>query len=207
MTERISKQKTSRPDIAASSGGRMTIVGEILPRGGPRETKVMPGVAAPEPKVAAPEPSGQFGEGDTRRILGVLITYTWRPEGELFPVREGKNFIGRGKISSDASHRSCDVQVPQDSRMSGEHALILCRHGRHDIIDQMSSNGTFLNGELLISNQSTELPSYAEIQTGSTVWTFVKIEAPHVSDEVPPPTGRKDEPPKEEKPRGKTIVR
>lgn len=192
MTERIAKQKTSRPDVVASSVGLRTTVGEVLPGGGHRETKVMPGVAAPEP-------GGRFGEGDTRRILGVLITYTWRPEGELFPVREGKNFIGRDKINSDASHRSCDVQVPQDSRMSGEHALILCRHGRHDIIDQMSSNGTFLKGELLISNQSTELPSYAEIQTGSTVWTFVKIEAPLVSVEEPPPTGPKDEPPKKEK--------
>ena len=78
-----------------------------------------------------------------RRIVGALITYTWLPEGHLFPVREGKTFIGSGDVSSEAIHRSCDVQIPQDRRMSGEHALILCRHGTYEVIDQTSSNGTF----------------------------------------------------------------
>jgi pSer/pThr/pTyr-binding forkhead associated (FHA) protein len=110
--------------------------------------------------------------------MGALVSYTWHPEGELFPVREGKTFIGSGDISSEAFHRSCDVQIPEDRRMSGEHALILCRHGAYEIIDQASSNGTFLNGKMLKANDSTEIPNYATIQTGFTVWTFIHIEAP-----------------------------
>jgi pSer/pThr/pTyr-binding forkhead associated (FHA) protein len=103
-----------------------------------------------------------------------MITYTWQPAGQLFLIREGKNFIGAGRVSSDASHRICDILIANDAKLSAEHALILCRHGRYDIVDQESSNGTFLSGEL-VPLQGIELPNYAEIQTGSTVWTFIKI--------------------------------
>src|SRR5262249_46110925 len=67
----------------------------------------------------------ELDEVSNRRIAGTLITYTWRAEGQLFVIREGKNFIGRGDISSEAVPRPCDIQIPQDLRLSGEHALIL----------------------------------------------------------------------------------
>jgi pSer/pThr/pTyr-binding forkhead associated (FHA) protein len=70
--------------------------------------------------------------------------------------------------------------------MSSEHALILCRHGTYEIIDQASSNGTFLNGKILRANNSTEIPNYGKIETGSTLWTFIQIEAPRQIDAVPP---------------------
>jgi pSer/pThr/pTyr-binding forkhead associated (FHA) protein len=118
--------------------------------------------------------------------VGVLITYTWRPEGQLFAVREGKNFIGAENVSSDVSHRPCDIQIRTDPMLSSEHALILCRAGRYDLVDQMSSNGTFLNGEL-VPIQGIELPNYAEIKTGHTDWTFIKIAAPPTAVRTPPP--------------------
>jgi hypothetical protein len=170
-SEQRARERSSAQELVASSGSSRTTVGEGAPRGGRRDTKLMsPGIE--------PEASGYVGEGDTRRIVGALISYTWRPEGQLFPIREGKNFIGSGDISSEAFHRSCDVQIPQDRRMSSEHALILCRHGAYEIIDQTSSNGTFLNGRMLRANESTEIPNYGKIQTGSTVWTFIHIEVP-----------------------------
>ena len=119
-----------------------------------------------------------MGKDDTRKIVGILITFTWQPPGQMFPVREGKNFIGSDKVSSDASHQDCDVQIKQDERMSGEHALILCRGGVYEIIDQTSSNGTFLSGEMLPANQSQKLENYSEIKAGSTLFTFIKVTAP-----------------------------
>ena len=113
-----------------------------------RETRAMAGPA---------QPGGHVETGDTRRLTGMLVTFTWRPEGEYFPVREGKNFIGSGDVSSEAVHRSCDIQVPQDNTMSSEHALILCRQGDYEILDQNSSNGTFLGGQMLKSNQGADL--------------------------------------------------
>jgi hypothetical protein len=202
--EERARERSHGPAAAASPGGRRTTVGEVPPRGrgGRRETRVM----AP---AAEPQPSGYVGEGDTRRIVGVLATYTWHPEGQLFPVREGKNFIGSGEISSEASHRGCDVQIPEDRRMSGEHALILCRHGAYEIIDQMSSNGTFLNGKLLKANDSTDIPNYGTIQTGSTVWTFIQIEAPRGEAPRPPISEPEPEPrsPEPEPVRHDTRVR
>jgi len=165
-----------------AAGGRRTGVGVVPPGVERRETRVMT-------PAAEPYSSAYVGEGDTRRIVGALITYTWLPQGELFPVREGKTFIGSGDISSEADHRSCDVHVPQDRRMSAEHALILCRQGTYEIIDQTSSNGTFLNGKMLKANNSTEIPNYAKIETGATLWTFIQIDAPRRVALNPAPQG------------------
>jgi hypothetical protein len=203
-------QKRAQQKTEASSGTRDfgvvdnapdrqgTVVGKVPPRADRRETKTM------EPR-AAFGPGGHVGEGETRRIVGVLISYTWRPEGDLYPIREGRNYIGRGKISTDAYHRNCDVMIPEDDRMSGTHALILCRHGNYEIIDQEASNGTFLNGEMLMANTSTKLTNYAEIKTGHTLWTFIKIEVTRTAQPAPPP---KQPPPSEDDDtRGDTMVR
>ena len=175
-------------------------MGEAPQRGQRRETRVM--TPAVEPYA-----SGYVGEGETRRILGILVTYDpWFPAGKIFPVREGKTFIGSGDISSEAFHRSCDVQIPEDRRMSAEHALILCRQGTYEIIDQMSSNGTFLDGRMLRANESTEIPNYAKIQTGATVWTFIQIAPPRepVTPSLPKEAVRDPGP---EPVRDETIIR
>ena len=183
--ERKARTRSNQPRVFAVSGRKGTTVGEGFKDSGKRETKAMPS--------RSPGSGGHVGVGDTRRIVGVLVTYTWRPEGELFPVREGKNFIGSGMVSSDPSHPDCQVKIPQDVKMSSEHALILCRLGRYEIIDQTSSNGTFLNGEMLMSNNSNELSDYAEIKTGNTLWTFIKIKTPKTSEN--PSTETKTEAP------------
>ncbi len=186
--EEESKHKTRRPkEVAASSDNRQTRVGKAPPQAGGRQTRQMPDGAS--------QGSGNvYGEGESRRIVGVLITYTWRPEGELFAIREGKNFIGSGQVYSDASHRECHVQISRDVRMSSEHALILCRHGIYEVMDQMSSNGTFLNGEMLRSNQSKELQDQAEVKTGDTLWSFYKIEPPKQIDIKPVTPEPKEKP-------------
>ncbi len=149
---------------------RKTIVGDIpsAPRG--RETLVLPsdGLDCPvtESQVIA----------DTRKIVGVLVSYSWVPGGQIYPVREGKNYITKGNNETGESGSGYDISVSQDERMSRGHALILCRAGRYEIIDQESSNGTFLNGELLASHLSVELQNNDEIKTGSTLWFFVMIE-------------------------------
>jgi hypothetical protein len=168
--EQKAKTRSNRLKVIAASDGKGTRVGEVLKDSGARrETIAMPS--------HSPGSGGHVGVGETRRIVGVLVTYTWRPEGQLFPVREGKNFIGSGQVSSDPSHPDCHVKIDEDVKMSSEHALILCPSGKYFIIDQSSSNGTFLNGEMLLPNSSNELTDYAEIKTGNTIWTFIKIRA------------------------------
>lgn len=169
--EQRSKQRTSGFETIDSSDRRETRVGAV--RGNPSEgNRVTRAMSDPIGH------GGHVGAGETRRITGVLVTYTWRGEGEIFACREGKNFIGSGDISSEAEHRRCDICIPQDDTMSAEHALILCRQGNYEILDQISSNGTFLNGQMLKANQGTDLPNYAEIKTGHTLWTFIQIKPP-----------------------------
>lgn len=141
------------------------------------------------PTDLSPDRGRSDAQVDKRRIVGVLITYTWRPEGELFPIRLGRNFIGAGDVGSIATYGQCDIRISGDEDLSAEHALILCRHGTCKISDQKSTNGTFLNGEEA-SFEGMELPNYAEIKTGSTLWTFVRLEPPLSSH-----TGSKEEPP------------
>src|SRR5271168_1862013 len=71
-------------------------------------------------------------ERDVRRITGVLVTFSWRKEGDLFALYEGKNLIGSGA----AADRRCDVLVTKDQTVSREHALIRCLGGEYEIFDQ-----------------------------------------------------------------------
>lgn len=152
------------PPVQAMSenhGSRRTRVGDSAPVSG-RMTKVDDGTS---PTAQPP---------DTRRICGVLMTYTWSPSGDMFPVREGKNRIGAGAVS-DEGHRDCEVLVRADPTMSAEHALILCRHGRYELVDLNSSNGTFLNDEM-VSTQAMQIEMGAKIKAGNTVFEFLKFQ-------------------------------
>jgi hypothetical protein len=123
-----------------------------------------------------PDPAGPpvqrtvFGSEETppRRVVGVLITYTWRPEGELFPVREGSNLLG--------SSGECEIRISTDPRMSGRHSCIVHRPGGFWIDDETSMNGTYVDGELV--EEKRRLPGSAVLRTGGTVWRFVALEPP-----------------------------
>ncbi len=178
--ESKSKKRTESVEPAFSASQ-----GEDEPSLGRRKTAVMP-----TPK---PQPSQGVSNrvGENRRIVGVLITYTWHRKGEIYPILEGKNFIGAGTLVSEASHRECDIYVAQDPELSGEHALILCRHGKYQIFDQKTTNGSFVSGEE-VPLQGMELPNYAEIKTGTTHWTFIKIQPPK-GEKIPSPRPSKPE--------------
>jgi len=111
-----------------------------------------------------------FGGDGTppRRVVGVLVTYTWSPEGELFPVREGSNLLG--------SALECEARITMDPRMSGRHASIVYRPGGFWIDDENSMNGTFVDGMLV--EEKRRLPDSAVIRTGGTTWRFTALEPP-----------------------------
>ena len=101
-----------------------------------------------------------------RKIVGVLITYTWHSDGQIFPVREGRNLIGR-----DAE--KCDIAIPEDDTLSGINSHITFRKN-FVIGDNVSMSGTDVNGEP-VEQQFQPLDNYATIRTGSTHWTFIAI--------------------------------
>mgnify|MGYP003331353441 CR=1 FL=1 len=100
-----------------------------------------------------------------RKIVGVLITYSWRPDGQMFPVREGRNLIGRGA--------ECEIQVPEDGTLSSVNTHITFRKS-FTVGDMVSMSGTDINGTP-IEEQFVTLESGAKLRTGSTNWTFLAI--------------------------------
>jgi len=103
-----------------------------------------------------------------RKIVGILVTYSWKPEGQVFHIREGRNFIGRDK--------ECEICVPEDETLSGKNSHITFRQ-TFVIGDMVSMTGTDLNG-VPIEQQFCSLSNYATIRAGSTYFTFIAIEPP-----------------------------
>jgi hypothetical protein len=104
------------------------------------------------------------------RIVGMLLSFSRDPTGEIFPIREGRNTIGSGETKEGDV---CDILFPEDRKMSGFHAVILYRRGRCFISDQLSTNGTFVNDEEV---DKLELPNYARLILGKTQFTFIKAD-------------------------------
>ncbi len=124
------------------------------------EDQQAPGAAPGAQAVHAPVPAAPG-----RRIVGVLVTYSWRPEGQIFPIYEGRNVIGRGG--------ECEVSVPHDGSLSERNSHISYQQ-RFVVGDLVSMSGTFLNGDAVLS-QFEALPDTATLRTGSTTWLFVNL--------------------------------
>ena len=110
---------------------------------------------------------GAVKPGDNgRKLVGFLVTYNRTPMGKAFNIYEGRNYVGR-----DAS---CDISIPDDNQMSGKHMLIryLSGNNKFSFKDEMSSNGTYINKELL---DEGELQNYDIIRVGSTLFIFIAI--------------------------------
>lgn len=103
---------------------------------------------------------------EERKLVGFLVTYNRTPMGNAFNVYEGRNVIGRDT--------SCDISIPDDNQMSGKHMSIryLSGNNKFRFHDEMSSNGTYVNKELL---DDGELQNYDIIRVGSTLFIFIAI--------------------------------
>lgn len=109
---------------------------------------------------------GDVGTPVKKKVIGLLITYDTKPEGEVFNIYEGKNYVGRDAGS--------DIRILEDSQVSGKHFSILYRlaDGKFKFRDEQSSNGTFLN-EIL--TDEGELATFDLIRIGSTKLIFIAI--------------------------------
>lgn len=108
------------------------------------------------------------GDDDNgRRIVGLLTTYDTKPNGEVFNIYEGRNMIGRAN--------TCDISIPKDNNVSGQHLLILYRtvEGIYWASDNNSSNGTYINGEFV--GDRVKLKNYDLIVIGGTKFRFIAI--------------------------------
>ncbi len=171
----ISGAASSTPGFAQGGFGPAAGPVRQMPQDNSGETKVRPndavpgGAASPRTTIRRPGAAGGAAAGtgeNSRRLVGFLVTYNRNPMGKAYNIYEGRNYIGR-----DAK---CNICVPDDDQMSGTHMSILFRNvdSKFKFRDEQSSNGTFVNKELL---DEGELKNYDIIRVGNTLFIFMAI--------------------------------
>lgn len=102
-----------------------------------------------------------------RKVVGVMVSYSANPAGEVFNIYEGRNIIGRA--------HTADICFSSDDKMSGTHLLILYVEAEGIVWaeDQKSSNGTYINGKF--ARGMIELHTNDVIVVGSTKMVFLGV--------------------------------
>ena len=120
-----------------------------------------------------------------RPLAGVVFTFTWTRTGQLFPLYAGRNYAGTAPMTRDGQRT--EILLAEDPALSGTHFLILYQQdsGQYRILDENSTNGTFVNGEP-IDSRGTELPDDAQIMAGNTLLVFRKVRPPSAEAERRP---------------------
>ena len=101
--------------------------------------------------------------GASRKLVGWLVTFSWSDKGEDYRLYEGRNLLG-GDKSSDI--------VLSDPAVSSSHCIILFRGDKAKIKDELSSNGTYVNGHEV---EESELNDGDMIRVGKTELKFRSI--------------------------------
>jgi hypothetical protein len=172
------------PPMSASAGaaGASAAASAGAPAGGRRHTIVDP--SPPGGEALRPASSG-------RRLVGVLSTFTWSRTGQLFAVVEGRNYVGSGTVAG--SGLPCEVLLCEDATLSSAHFLILHQSGKTIVSDNLSTNGTFVNGEQ-IDARGIDLPDNAVIKAGATLFTYQRIRVAQSTDAPPQPQAQPQAP-------------
>lgn len=116
--------------------------------------------------IGRPETNKESSKPSTsqrRKLRGWLVSFDIEDFGVDFKLFEGRNTIG--------SKSSNDITV-QDPQVSSLHGLILYKKNKFILTDELSTNGTFLNGEELIPRDTYDLNDGDEIKVGDTNLLF-----------------------------------
>jgi pSer/pThr/pTyr-binding forkhead associated (FHA) protein len=104
---------------------------------------------------------------DLPPLVGFLSSFSARPDGVYFPVREGRNRFG-----SDPSQ--VDHALPWDRAMSGRHFALMVRNGRVRVLDENSTNATRVDG-VEIWGDAEDANHGSIIQAGDTTFELTLI--------------------------------
>ena len=115
--------------------------------------------------------TGETGVSENRRLVGLLVSYSANPTGEVYKVYEGRTTIGRD--------RTCDIPFPTDSHMSAKHLLIQYVEAkgafRAQEYDKGSANGSYVNGQVYVLGDVIDLKNNDVIVIGGTKFIFLAI--------------------------------
>lgn len=115
--------------------------------------------------------TGETSLGEKRHLVGLLVSYSAIPTGEVYKVYEGRTTIGRD--------RTCDIPFPNDSHMSAKHLLIQYVEAkgafRAQEYDKGSANGSYVNGQVYVLGDVIDLKDKDVIVIGGTKFVFLTI--------------------------------
>lgn len=115
--------------------------------------------------------TGETGLSENRRLVGLLVSYSAVPTGEVYKVYEGRTTIGRD--------RTCDIPFPNDGHMSAKHLLIQYVEAkgafRAQEYDRGSANGSYVNGQVYVLGDIIDLKDKDVIVIGGTKFVFLAI--------------------------------
>ena len=111
---------------------------------------------------------GQESTVSERKLVGFLVSFDLDSKGKFFQLFEGKNLIGSSAI--------CQVCISTDSGVSAKHVTILFRGAKFRLKDEFSTNGTFVNNEMI---EEGFLKDKDELKVGNTRFTFLKVPPLH----------------------------
>ena len=153
VTATISKAITSAKTIIDKTGNIKNNSNENQPAG-KAETKT-----AIDEKTIIIGSETKINEGTSlpgNRLVGWLVSFDLNPDGKDFKIYEGRTKIGRN---------SANNIVIDEPEISDDHVLLLCRDNKIIIQDQLSANGTFVNGEKV--DERAEIKDNDVIKLGS----------------------------------------
>ncbi len=101
---------------------------------------------------------------ERRKLVGWLVSFTIDKLGRDYRLYEGRNTLGTAT--------SNDIILNTDGSVSSNHAVILFRNNTLYIKDNLSTNGTKLNGIDLEPDKSFTFKDNAKIELGDTEFLF-----------------------------------
>jgi predicted component of type VI protein secretion system len=95
-------------------------------------------------------------------LVGFLVSYENVEVGQYWPIHQGRNVVGR---QGAATGLDIEISHPTTSSL---HALLLAaaRPGRVVVEDTSSTNGTFVNDNILAPGQRWELRDGDRVRFG-----------------------------------------
>jgi hypothetical protein len=134
--------------------------------GNPAYTPGSPGgtgrPAAPLPASGGRDLAIDFPLDGPRTLVGFLVSYETVEIGQYWPIHQGRNVLGRQGAAT-----GLDVEISHPTT-SSLHAVLLAtaRPGRIVVEDTSSTNGTFVNDNMLAPGQRWELRDGDRVRFG-----------------------------------------
>lgn len=145
----------------------------FTPGSGTPMSSIPPPMNSVQPSSAVPYDRTIIGEDKsdpfsaaraTRKIVGWIISFNLDPMGIDYRIFEGNNTIGRDPSNT--------IILAKESTISSKHVTILFRSGKFYVRDEMSANGSYINGEEMEIQKAYPLNDGDELKLGNIIFKF-----------------------------------